>query len=185
MLFGHNETKRLGRVTVSRVLGQLTLAACVLLLFPHKVGLAQASEGEGRAPGIAQVTTNYSDVVSLTRAQGAATALQVELKEWQLAAHGAAIEMPDQGFYVAHLVSRSSERPAGQHFDGPRQGRFLGRGERHANGRHHQHATRTRPHPNPLGRPRPLSVPSASSFGDPSRKLREAGISEKLRSLIL
>jgi hypothetical protein len=107
MLFGRSETGAPRVLTLLRRLGQLIAVAGVLLLPAHEPLLAQAAVSEGPGPGIAEVTTRYSDVISIARAAGAPTSLRIELKQWQLAARGAAIEMPEQGFYVAHLMSGS------------------------------------------------------------------------------
>lgn len=71
---------------------------------------AQAQEksrekpGEYRAEGV-EVTTRFSGTLKPTNPKGATVPLHVELKDWDITGGGRRAELPDQGFYIAHLIS--------------------------------------------------------------------------------
>lgn len=87
-------------------LTHLTLMAGVLLASPRQMQVAEAQEKGGgeQGRGIAEVTTQLSQTMAPARTKGPATPLRVELKQWHLAGQDLPIEIPNQGFYVAHLV---------------------------------------------------------------------------------
>jgi hypothetical protein len=52
-----------------------------------------------------EVATHFSGTLKPTNLKGSTVPLHVEFKEWDVTGGGRSIELPDQGFYVAHLVS--------------------------------------------------------------------------------
>jgi hypothetical protein len=85
----------------------LTAIVAGLVASPRqlRVASAQSRTGGEQERGIAEVTTQFSDAVSLTRARGPVTPVRVALKRWHLAGQGVPIEIREPGFYVAHLIS--------------------------------------------------------------------------------
>lgn len=62
---------------------------------------AEASTG-GEGP---EVATRFSDIVRPKNPKGAAVPLKVDIKQWTVSRSGRAFDMPDQGFYIVHLIS--------------------------------------------------------------------------------
>ncbi len=52
-----------------------------------------------------EVATHFSGTLTPTNPKGAAVPLHVEFKEWDITGGDRSMELPGQGFYVAHLVS--------------------------------------------------------------------------------
>ncbi len=52
-----------------------------------------------------EVATHFSGTLKPANPKGAAVPLHVEFKEWDITGGDRSMELPDQGFYVAHLVS--------------------------------------------------------------------------------
>ena len=52
-----------------------------------------------------EVTTPFSGTLKPTNPKGATVSLHVEIKKWDITGGDRSMELPDQGFYVAHLVS--------------------------------------------------------------------------------
>ena len=62
----------------------------------------QATSNAGEAP---EVATRFSGMVQAKNPKGTAISLKVEVKEWTVTRSAQAFEMPDQGFYIVHLIS--------------------------------------------------------------------------------
>ena len=58
--------------------------------------------GGGETP---EVAMRFSEMVRSKNAKGAVVSLKVEVKSWTVSRSARAFEMPDQGFYIVHLVS--------------------------------------------------------------------------------
>jgi hypothetical protein len=63
---------------------------------------AKADSGAGEVP---EVATRFSNVVRARNAKGSEVPLKVEVKNWTVSRSARAFEMPEQGFYVAQLIS--------------------------------------------------------------------------------
>jgi hypothetical protein len=81
---------------VKRVAAAILFA--VLLAVPLK-HLAEAQNTEVEA------STRFADTLRLTTPKGAAVPLHVEFKEWNVTRSAGGTELPQQGFYIAHLAS--------------------------------------------------------------------------------
>lgn len=67
-------------------------------------GKAQEKSGEHRAEGL-EAVTRFSETLKATNPKGASVPLHVEFKDWDITGGGRGVEFPEQGFYVAHLVT--------------------------------------------------------------------------------
>jgi hypothetical protein len=65
---------------------------------------SKEKSGRNHAEGV-EVATHFSGTLKPTNPKGAIVPLHVEFKEWDVTGGGRSMELPDQGFYVAHLVS--------------------------------------------------------------------------------
>jgi hypothetical protein len=83
------------RVTRAAVAG---IALSVLLSLPSR-RLAEAQDTE------VELSTRFSDTLRLTTPRGATLPLHVEFKEWNVTRNANGTELPQQGFYIAHLAS--------------------------------------------------------------------------------
>lgn len=88
------------------------LAVIVLCSVPAGLHPPRATALQKPQPGVAsssgeapEVATRFSDIVRPKNAKGAAMPLKVEVKEWMVTRSARAFEMPDQGFYIVHLIS--------------------------------------------------------------------------------
>jgi hypothetical protein len=52
-----------------------------------------------------ETSTRFADTLRLTTAKGAGVPLHVEFKEWNVSRSAGGTELPQQGFYIAHLAS--------------------------------------------------------------------------------
>lgn len=66
--------------------------------------LSKENSEKNRLEGV-EVATHFSGTLKPTNPKGAAVPLHVEFKEWDITGGDRSMELPDQGFYVAHLVS--------------------------------------------------------------------------------
>jgi hypothetical protein len=66
--------------------------------------MSAADAGSSSAEG-PEVATRFSEILRPKNAKGMVVPLNVEMKEWRLRRSGQAFAMPDQGFYLAHLVA--------------------------------------------------------------------------------
>jgi hypothetical protein len=98
--------------TLNNKLIRATVAAIVFALpgaeLPWQLVQAQERSKEkserNRLEGV-EVTTHFSGTLKPTNPKGTTLPLHVEFKEWDVAGGGRSLELPEQGFYVAHLVS--------------------------------------------------------------------------------
>jgi hypothetical protein len=67
-------------------------------------GKTKEKSGQYRAEGV-EAVTRFSETLKLTNPKGASVPLYVEFKDWDVTGGGRGTELPDQGFYVAHLVT--------------------------------------------------------------------------------
>jgi hypothetical protein len=86
-----------------RLVRVVAIAGVLICFRPVPVAQAQVVGGEQGTGGV-EVTTRFSESQSLVPTQGRATPLRVELKEFHFGGHDVAIEVPDQGFYIAFLA---------------------------------------------------------------------------------
>lgn len=63
-----------------------------------------------------EVATHFSGTLKPTNPNGRTVPLHVEFKEWDINGGGRSMELPDQGFYVAHLVSGEITTKMGDKF---------------------------------------------------------------------
>jgi len=95
---------------VRRSFGLWALALpCVAMIVVYTtMPLAQQKPATGTAAVSAEapeVATRFSEVLRPKNAKGTVVALKVEMKQWRLSRSDQAFAMPDQGFYLAHLIS--------------------------------------------------------------------------------
>jgi hypothetical protein len=83
------------RVTRPAVAG---IVLAMLFALPSR-RLAEAQDTE------VESSTRFSDTLRLTTPKGAALPLHVEFKEWNVTRNVRGTELPQQGFYIAHLAS--------------------------------------------------------------------------------
>jgi hypothetical protein len=87
------------------------LAVILLCGFPAilhlpRTAAQQKPQAEASSSGeTPEVATRFSDILRLKNAKGGAVPLKVEVKEWTVTRSARPFEMPDQGFYIAHLTS--------------------------------------------------------------------------------
>jgi hypothetical protein len=80
------------------------LSAADLRWQPVQAQLRSKEKSERNyAEGI-EVSMRFSGTLKPTNPKGATVPLHVEFKEWDVTGGGRSMELPDQGFYVAHLV---------------------------------------------------------------------------------
>jgi len=82
------------RVARAAAAGFLFLAA---LAVPPRRSAAQNSEVES--------STRFADTLQLKTPKGASVSLRVEFKDWNVTRNAQGTELPQQGFYIAHLAS--------------------------------------------------------------------------------
>jgi hypothetical protein len=71
--------------------------AMVLAVLAKNLAEAQNAEVEA--------STRFADTLRLTTPKGASLPLRVEFKEWNVTRNARGTELPQEGFYIAHLAS--------------------------------------------------------------------------------
>jgi hypothetical protein len=84
--------KRVTRAAVARI-----VFAVLLAVPPRRSAEAQNAEIES--------STRFADTLGLKTPKGATAPLHVEFKEWNVTRNARGTELPQQGFYIAHLES--------------------------------------------------------------------------------
>ena len=102
----------------------IVLALAVAVLQRHLAQAQNPSKTEGRNENEAEVATRFAETLRLTTPKGTALPLRVEFKEWYLTRNARGTELPDQGFYIAHLSSGEVVTQVGDKSEARKPGDF-------------------------------------------------------------
>jgi hypothetical protein len=87
-------------------LAVILLCGLPAILHLPRAAAQQKPQAEASSSGEApEVATRFSEILRLKNAKGATVPLKVEVKEWAVTRSARPFEMPDQGFYIVHLIS--------------------------------------------------------------------------------
>lgn len=111
---------KLTRLAAATMVFALPLA----VLQSHLAQAQHPSKTGGRNENEAEVATRFAETLRLTTPKGAAVPLRVEFKEWYLTRNPNGTELPEQGFYIAHLRSGEVVTKAGDKTEARKPGDF-------------------------------------------------------------
>lgn len=95
--------KKLVHVAVAAILLALPVAGLRWQQLQAQEKSKEKSE-RNRSEGV-EVATRFSETLKPTNLKGTTVPLHVEFKDWDVTGGGRRTELPDQGFYIAHLVT--------------------------------------------------------------------------------
>ena len=85
--------------------GLVLTSLCSLCMSPVTAQQKPQSKVESGGREAPEVAMRFSEVVRAKNAKGTVVPLKVEVRNWTVSLSARAFEMPDQGFYIVHLVS--------------------------------------------------------------------------------
>jgi hypothetical protein len=94
----------IGEASMTTAGNRVTRAAAAGIILAVLVAVPPSRSAEAQNAEI-ESSTRFADTLRLTTPKGASVPLHVEFKEWNVPRNARGTELPEQGFYIAHLAS--------------------------------------------------------------------------------